>query len=490
MGVKTARQPLAAAGRRADRESPFDHSADHCLAPAPGRDGSAATARVRVARIIARLNVGGPARHVAWLSAGLRQRGFDGQLIAGTLPPGEEDLGWFSRQRGVCPITIPTMSREICLEDLATLWKLYRLFVALEPEIVHTHTAKAGAVGRAAALLYRWLTPGALWGRPRRCRVVHTYHGHVFHGYYGRLRTALFLAVERWLARWATDRIVVISPQQYEEIHGRYRVGRAGQFALVPLGFETAAFAGWQSRRHLLRDELKAAPGEVLVGIVGRLVAIKNHRLFLQAAAAYQARYAAGRPRVRFVIIGDGPLRHDLEAEAEQLGLADDVCFTGMRSDPENFYAGLDVVALTSLNEGTPLSLLEAMANCRPVISTAAGGVVDLVGPPAAAQGAAASTDHLPGFRLHERGVLLKEPHPEALAQGLAELVTASRLREELGARGRQYVVENYSVERLVHDMAALYGELLGRSPPTDSAGEVRVAASEPSDLRCAHCAP
>src|ERR671929_1691573 len=190
---------------------------------------------MKVVRIIARLNVGGPAKHVAWLSAGLREKGVESLLVAGVVPPGEDDMGYFAESLGVAPHVIPEMSREVSPKDALTVWKLYRLMLGVRPDVVHTHTAKAGTVGRAAGLLYRWLTPSALVGRPRRCRFVHTYHGHVFHSYYGRWKTRLFLTVERALARLATDRIVVISPQQFDEIHGRFGVGRAHQFVVIPL---------------------------------------------------------------------------------------------------------------------------------------------------------------------------------------------------------------------------------------------------------------
>src|SRR5918912_1037005 len=239
---------------------------------------------MKVVRIIARLNVGGPARHVVWLTAGLQDAECESLLVAGTVPPGEDDMGYFADEMGVRPLIIPEMSREVSPKDALTVWKLYRLFVRERPDLVHTHTAKAGTVGRAAGMLYRYLTPSVLWGRPRACRFVHTYHGHIFHSYYGRWKTGFFLFVERALARLATDRVVVISPQQLEEIQGRFRVGRREQFEVIPLGLDTRAFDDWPARRHLLRSEWGASERDVLVGIVGRLTEVKNHRLFLEAA--------------------------------------------------------------------------------------------------------------------------------------------------------------------------------------------------------------
>src|SRR5436853_5398023 len=203
---------------------------------------------MKVLRIIARLNVGGPARHVVWLNAGLQKAGIESLLIAGVVPPGEDDMGYFAEEHGIEPRIIPQMSREISPKDALTIWKLYRLFVRERPDLVHTHTAKAGTVGRVAGLLYRWLTPATLVGRPRRCRFVHTYHGHIFHSYYGRLKTRVFLGIEKTLALLATDRIVVISPQQYREIHEEFGVGGSHQFRVIPLGLDVNAFADWQPR--------------------------------------------------------------------------------------------------------------------------------------------------------------------------------------------------------------------------------------------------
>ncbi|MBK9766922.1 MAG: glycosyltransferase [Chloracidobacterium sp.] len=183
---------------------------------------------MKVLRIIARLNVGGPARHVVWLTRGLEDDEFQSKLIAGTVPVGEEDMGYFASENGVEPIFIPELSRELSIKDGISLFKIYREMSLFSPDIIHTHTAKAGTVGRAAAFLYRWLTPGTIVGRPRRVAVIHTFHGHVFHSYYGVLKTRLFLMIEKVLARVATDRIVTISAQQLDEIHGRFGVGRPG----------------------------------------------------------------------------------------------------------------------------------------------------------------------------------------------------------------------------------------------------------------------
>ncbi|HKS27249.1 MAG TPA: glycosyltransferase [Pyrinomonadaceae bacterium] len=412
----------------------------------------------KVVRIIARLNVGGPARHVVWLNEGLEREGWKTLLVTGRVPPGEDDMSYFAAEHGVSPIIIPQMSREISPKDIVTVWKLYRLFLKWRPDIVHTHTAKAGTVGRLAGLLYSWLTPGALLGRRRSCLFVHTYHGHIFHSYYGHLKTRLFLAIEKMLALLATDRIIAISPQQYREIHSEFHVGREKQFAVIPLGLDTSAFADWRSRRKLMRDELGLGDEDVAVGIIGRLTEVKNHSLFLKAVARYRELHGKNDRRVRFLIIGDGHLRAGLEAQARELQVQTDVTFMGTRSDLERLYPALDIVALTSLNEGTPLTLIEAMANGRAVVATGVGGVVDLLGE----ENSSALAGSAPvGYTLRERGVLVEPGNAEAFAEALACLIESETLRREMGERGASFVETSYSKERLLKDVSGLYREML-----------------------------
>jgi glycosyltransferase involved in cell wall biosynthesis len=414
---------------------------------------------MKIVRVIARLNVGGPAKHVVWLTAGLQNTECETLLVAGTVPPGEDDMGYFAEEMGVKPLFISEMSREVSIKDAFTMWKLYRLLVRERPDIVHTHTAKAGTVGRVAGLLYRWLTPRVLIGRPRSCKFVHTYHGHIFHSYYGRLKTRAFVNIERVLARLGTDRIVVISEQQRREINEEFRVGSADQFAVIPLGLDTRVFANWKERRRRFRDELGADESEILVGIVGRLTEIKNHDLFLQAAALYKQRVGL-QQRVRFIVIGDGHLRNGLEDQVRALGLMEDVVFTGTRKDPEFFYPALDVVALTSRNEGTPLTLIEAMLCARPVIATAVGGVVDLLGD-VVDSSEARNAEHA----IRQRGVSVRPNNVAGFAAALARLIDDEELRRAIGERGRQFVEQNYSKERLLDDVLGLYQQLVRTKP-------------------------
>jgi len=409
----------------------------------------------KVIRIIARLNVGGPAKHVVWLTAGLNEAGFDSVLVAGSVPEGEEDMSYFAQHAGVAPLYFPEMSREISIKDAITVWKLFRLFLKWRPDIVHTHTAKAGTVGRAAGLLYRWLTPGALAGKPRQCKFVHTYHGHVFHSYYGRRRTQLFLAIERLLAKLVTDRLIVVSKQQCVEIGETFRVGKPGQIKVIPLGLDLNVFADHTKRRARFRHELCIPDDALLVGIVGRLTEIKNHQMFLNVVARLKAIDPACRRQgaVRFIVIGDGSLRERLENQRQALGLDADVIFVGSRTDPEYFYPALDVVALTSLNEGTPLTLIEAMANERPVVATSVGGVVDLLGD---------VVEDGP-YQVCKRGIAVPAGDEEAFVSALSRIIRDRSLRQELGSRGLEFVEVNYAKERLFEDVKSLYGELIDR---------------------------
>jgi len=371
---------------------------------------------MRVMRIIARLNVGGPARHVVWLHEALAARGHECLLVTGTVPKGEDDMSAFAAAHGVTPVVIPSMSRELSPRDLATIRSIRRLMREFRPDIVHTHTAKAGAVARIAGMFQR------------DTKFVHTYHGHVFHSYYGRVKTWLFLTIERLLARLNTDRIVVLSEQQLHEIHDRFRVGRREQFAVIPLGIDLEELRGC--------DETPERP-QLVVGIVGRIAPIKNHAMFLRVAERL-------RDRARFVVYGDGADRAALERQTTN------VHFAGTCPARE-VYRSLDIVALTSRNEGTPLALIEAMACGKPVISTAVGGVIDLLG---------GVIERREGFDVRERGITTESDDVAGFAAGLAFLMENESLRRELAASGRAYVEANHSKQRLVADILALYSGL------------------------------
>jgi glycosyltransferase involved in cell wall biosynthesis len=384
---------------------------------------------LRIARVIARLNVGGPARHVTWLSEALREGEFETALVTGVVPPGEDDMSSYAVDRGISPVVIQEMSREISPRDVITIWRLFRFFRGFRPDISHTHTAKAGAAGRAAGLLYRWTTR-------REVKLVHTYHGHIFHSYYGRAKTRLFLLIERLLAR-VTNVIIVLSDQQRREIHEVFRVGRPEQFRVVPLGIDFAELGD---------DAHSPSAAAGIIGIVGRLAPIKNHELFLRAAA--QLRGVEG---VRFAIFGDGSERDRIERRIAELDLSDRVSLEGTRPASE-IYRTIDINALTSLNEGTPLTLIEGMVTGVPAISTAVGGVVDVLGEVIEhGQG---------GYEIRERGITAASNDAEGFAAGLRRLIEDAALRRTLVARGREFARATYSKERLIADIIRIYRTL------------------------------
>ena len=408
---------------------------------------------MRILRIIARLNVGGPARHVVLQTRDIQDDDHQSWLIAGSVPEGEEGMNYLAEESGVYPIYIPEMSRELSPKDIVSLIKIYREIKRIKPDILHTHTAKAGAVGRVAGFMYRWFTLGTLRGRPRKLKIVHTFHGHVFHSYYGKLKTAIFIAIERVLARFATDKIVVISDQQFKEIHETFRIGRTEQFEVIPLGIDLEPFENGPTSERSLRSEVGANEGDFLVGFVGRLTEIKNISMLLEAAGKIDSNDRSGKTRFRFLIVGEGHLRSSLEEKAKDMGLRDRVSFLGNQTDTENIYPSLDAVALTSLNEGTPLSLIEAMASGKAVISTAVGGVVDLLG-------SKRKEDN--GFAICERGIGTESNSVDGFVNGLLHLERNDELPRDIGFRARDYALANFSKDRLVNDTKQLYEQHVG----------------------------
>jgi glycosyltransferase involved in cell wall biosynthesis len=405
------------------------------------------TERIRVIRIIDRLNTGGPAKHVTWLTAGLDAEEFETTLITGVVPAGEGDMSYFAREAGIEPVVIKEMSRELGFGDLIVVLKLVRELRLRKPQVVHTHKAKAGAVGRLAASIYKWLTPSALRLRPRQCLIVHTYHGHIFHSYYGVAKTRLFIAIERALARLCTDRIVAISDSQRDEICLKFKVGRFEQFEVIPLGID---FDEVNARGGRLREEIGMSADDPLVGIVGRLCEVKNHAMLIESAAKLQAEGTDAR----FAVIGDGHLRERLESLVRESGLASRIIFTGFRDDAVALYPDFDIAALTSLNEGTPLTLIEAMGCGCAVASTEVGGVIDLMGE---------RREDRDGFTIWDHGVTAPSRNVEAFAEALKYLIKRPELRREMGARGRAFVLSHLSKERLTGDTENLYRRNVAR---------------------------
>lgn len=383
---------------------------------------------MRVLRIFSRLNVGGPAVHVVLLAEGLDRLGYATTVALGAEAPWEGNMRDLAARRGVTCVQVPGLGREIRpWSDAQALWSLYRMMRELRPDIVHTHTAKAGVLGRSAARL-----AGVR-------EVVHTYHGHVLRGYFGPARTAVFRAVEKALAR--STRVLVAVSEAVKADLVAMGIAPADRVRVIPLGLELEALAG-PLPRGSLRAEAGVDPAAPHVGIVGRLTAIKDLGTFLAAAKAVRAR----TPAARFAIVGDGERRAELEAKAEALGLAGAVHFHGWRQDMAAVYGDLDVVVNTSINEGTPVALIEAMAAGRPVVATRVGGTPDLLGDGA-------------------RGRLVGAGDAAAVAEAILESLRGGPEVEARVTAARAHVLAQHGVARLVRDVDALYRELLRRRP-------------------------
>lgn len=312
-----------------------------------------------------------------------------------------------------------------------------------DPHVVHTHTAKAGLVGRLAARLANARHRGA-----SRIRVVHTFHGNVLSGYFSPLKESAFRWLERRLAHGFTDTVGVLSPQQRLEIVGRFAVAPAEKVFVVPLALDLSPFERLPERG-AFRRELGFGENAFVTGIVGRIAPVKNHEMFLRAAV----RTLRAVPHARFVVVGDGEGAHDLERLAATLGLGAAIRFAGLRTDLLQIYSDLDAVALTSRNEGTPLSLIEAMACGRAVVATDVGGVSDVL----TREWSGGVEERRFTESPAPRGLLVASGDAGGFAAALTSLASDSALRRLLGEAGRSYAFRCHALPRLLEDLDQLY---------------------------------
>jgi glycosyltransferase involved in cell wall biosynthesis len=380
-----------------------------------------------VLRVIARLNMGGPAHHVGLLGSMLDGERYETLLLHGEVGAGEASLEDSVRSRGVTLAQVPGLRPEVRPhDDLRALASLVRAIRRARPDIVHTHTAKAGMLGRLAAVL-------AGGARPV---LVHTYHGHVLEGYFDPLRTATYRAMERRLAD-VSDALVGVSQATVDDLV-RLGIAPRYKFRVVPVGLDLEPFLRLRHRDGVgFRREAGACNGEVLLTFVGRLVPIKRIEVLLEAFARARA---SGAP-VRLAVVGGGPLESELERLARDLGVAEVTRFMGYRSDMAAVAAASDLAVLSSANEGTPVSLIEAAAAGRPAVATAVGGVPDVV--------------------TAETGFLVPEGDVDALASAVARLAADPQLRARMGTKARDHVAERFSAVRLASDVDDVYRELL-----------------------------
>ena len=391
----------------------------------------------KVLRIINRFNIGGPTYNAAYLSAYLPPE-YETMLLAGSLDEGEESSEHVLDELGLKPVFIKEMKREISpIDDIAAYRKIKEIIKEFKPDIVHTHASKAGTLGRLAAA---------------SCGVkviVHTFHGHVFHSYFGKVKTEFYKNIERYLAK-KSSKIIAISNRQKEELTIEHKICNPDKVVVVPLGFDLDRFQqNQQEKRAVFRNYYNLADDEIAIGIIGRLVPVKGHALFLESLKNV---LDSTNKKVRAFIIGDGDDRAIVEAKATALGIMftnehspaakAPLTFTSWIKDIDGALAGLDIVALTSLNEGTPVSLIEAQAANKPIVTTNVGGIRNVV-------------------LENETSFLIESRDAEVFGAKLQLLAEDDALRLKMGARGWEHVKDTFHYKRLVTDIDALYKRLL-----------------------------
>ena len=380
---------------------------------------------MRIVHVIARLNVGGAALHVLQLAREQQRRGPDVLVVAGTLAEGEESMEYVADELGIHVLKLPALQRPLSLRaDSEAIRRLVGILRTRRPDVLHTHTAKAGATGRIAALL-------AGSGRPRT--VVHTYHGHVLSGYFSRRWERVFRWIESVLAR-ATGTLIAVSDEVRDDL---VRLGVAGaeRFVVVPYGFDLPEWSGDDDEaRARIRSELGVEDETFLIGWAGRLTAIKRP---LDLVRTLRAVVDGGVDGV-LVLVGDGELREETEALAGELGVAERTRFAGFQRRIREWYAAADASLLTSANEGTPVVAIESLAAGRPVVATRAGGTGTVV-------------------RDGESGYLLEIGDVDGLARRLGELARDPALRRRLGDAGAADVRERFATARMADEIEAVY---------------------------------
>ena len=391
----------------------------------------------KVLRILNRLIVGGPLLNASYLTKYMEPE-FETMLVVGEKESHEKDASYFTDQLGIKPVFVPEMGRSISpLKDYGAYKKIKQLIREFKPDIVHTHAAKPGAIGRMAAAAMKVPV------------IVHTYHGHVFHSYFSSAKTKAFIGIERYLGK-KSSAIIAISEQQHKELVTDFRIAPADKFRIVPLGLDLDKFArGNDEKRKSFRSSYGIADDTIVITITGRMVPVKNHELFLQGIL-YLLQHSA--KKIRAFIVGDGETRAAMEAKAREMGIGfstekDDLhnqplVFTSWRSDIDVINAGSDIITLTSFNEGTPVSLIEAHAAGKPVVSTRVGGIEAVV-------------------EEKVTGLLSDINDVQGYSDNLLQLVNNDIQRVQFGEVAAAKVKEKYSYQRLVGDMKRLYGDLL-----------------------------
>jgi glycosyltransferase involved in cell wall biosynthesis len=381
---------------------------------------------VKIVHVIARLNVGGAALSVLELAAGQQKRGHDVLVVAGTVPPGEASMEYVARELAVPYLRLPALRREVSLREDATAVRVLRaLLRERRPDVLHTHTSKAGTTGRLAAVLA---------GRRRPRAVVHTFHGHVLSGYFTASREQMFRLIERGLAR-VTDQIVAVSDQVRDDLV-RFHVAPRNKIVVVHYGFDLDARLGRVGVRDEKRGQAGAGASEFVIGWAGRLSEIKRPLDLVRTVARVEGS--------RLVIAGDGELSGAVRRLAAELGIDDRVQILGYVEDMGAWYSAFDAFLLTSANEGAPVVAIEALASGIPVVATDAGGTRTVVDD-------------------NETGFLAPVGNVDELAAHLIRLRDDPALRASFGQTGATRMRERFSTERMVDDINAVYAKILAR---------------------------
>jgi len=383
-----------------------------------------------IIHVTTRLNIGGVTKQVLTTVQELKHRGRDILILAGHGTSHEGDLGETAEAQGIAFIRLKWLSNQATLcGDIKAIVELYRLFRRLRPAVVHLHMFKARVLGSIAARLGRVPV------------IVETLHGNVLRGYFGRVLTRIILATERFVGRRLVNAIIAPSEQQAVEIR-EHRIAQPFKIRIYRHGFDLLEFRDLRPLYGQLRAELGIHHSAVMVGVVSRLVPIKGLHNYLEAASNVLQAY--GRSSVSFVVIGDGELRNELESYSVQLGLEGTCHFLGWRGDIRRVYADLDIVVLSSLNEGTPVTLIEAMAAGKAIVSTAVGGVPDML----------------------EDGVsayLVPPQDPKALATAIIKLVDDPVARDNIGKAAQERAFQDYGISHLIEKLEELYDNLLSK---------------------------
>lgn len=391
----------------------------------------------KILRILNRLAVGGPVLNAAYLTKYMAPD-FETLFVVGEKEDHEKNASFLANQLGIEYTTIEGMGRSISPgSDFIAYQKIKKIIKEFRPDVVHTHAAKPGAIGRLAASAMN--VPA----------IVHTFHGHIFHSYFSALKTNFYINTERYLAR-RSHAIVAISEQQKKELTQDFKIAPPEKFQVIPLGFDLDRFqTDQEEKRASFRTEFNLAEDEIAIGIIGRLVPVKNHYLFLKAIAHV---LQSSNKKIKAFIIGDGETRADLENIAHQVDIKfstekdavheHPLVFTSWRKDVDVINAGLDIVTLTSFNEGTPVSLIEAQAANKPIVSTRVGGIQDIV---------------IEG----ETGLLSDINDTELFCNNLLKLIEDDALRFRMGKNNCHHVMDRFSYHRLTRDMSHLYWNLL-----------------------------